>query len=83
MNTILIVCGAIVTISGAIAAVGKWVVKPINKISQKIESVDKMEKNQKALMRAQAQTMEHLISGNNVDQLRDEYNKLLQCIIDN
>ena len=83
METFLIVCGGVITVGGAIAALNQWVIKPINEISKKLEKVDKLEEGLRVLMRAQAQTMEHLISGNNIDELRLHYEKLLDYCINN
>ena len=68
---LLQICGIIVSVAGAITAINKWIVQPLKHITSKLDKIEKIEEGQKVLMRAQAQTMEHLISGNNVKQLRE------------
>ena len=78
---LLQICGIIVSVAGAITAINKWIVQPLKHICLKLEKIEKIEEGQKVLMRAQAQTMEHLISGNNVKQLREQYDKLIDYAI--
>lgn len=82
MNIVLIVCGAIVTIAGAIAAIGKWIVKPINSIVDKLEKVDKMEECQKMIMKSQSDILQHIITGNHIDILKDDYDNMVNYLIE-
>ena len=75
------ICGIIASVAGAVTAINKWIVQPLKHICLKLEKIEKIEEGQKVLMRAQAQTMEHLISGNNVKQLREQYDKLIDYAI--
>lgn len=77
------IIGIITAAGGAIAALDKWVVKPLKHICSKLDKIEKIEEQQKVIMRRLAQVMEHLITGNNVEQLRDQYNKLLDTAINN
>lgn len=81
--TTLEMIGVITAIGGAIAAIDKWIVQPLKHITSKLDKIEKIEEGQKILMRAQAQTMEHLISGNNVNELKEQYDKLLDYAINN
>ena len=78
---LLQICGIIASVAGAITAVNKWIVQPLKHITSKLEKIEKIEEGQRILMRAQAQTMEHLISGNNVKKLREQYDKLIDYAI--
>ena len=78
---LLQICGIIASVAGAITAINKWIVQPLKHICLKLEKIERIEEGQKVLMRAQAQTMEHLISGNNVKQLREQYDKLIDYAI--
>lgn len=82
INTFLTVIGAIITIGGGIAAIDKWIVKPIQFMTKELEKIDKLDEGQKVLMKATAQTMEHIISGNNIDELKVEYDNLIDYCID-
>ena len=73
METIIIVCAGVTTITGAIVAVNKLIIKPIHDITNKFNEIDKINEGLHKVMKAQAQTMEHLITGNNIDQLRKEF----------
>ena len=78
---LLQICGIIASVAGAVTAINKWVVQPLKHITSKLDKIEKIEEGQRILMRAQAQSMEHLISGNNVDKLREQYDKLLDYAI--
>ena len=78
---LLQICGIIASVAGAITAINKWIVQPLKHITSKLDKIEKIEEGQRILMRAQAQSMEHLISGNNVDKLREQYDKLLDYAI--
>ena len=74
METIIIVCAGVTTITGAIVAVNKLIIKPLHDITNKFNGLRKV-------MKAQAQTMEHLITGNNIEQLRKEFEDLMDYAI--
>ena len=81
METIIIVCAGLTTITGAIVAVNKLIIKPIHQITNKFNEIDKIDEGLHKVMKAQAQTMEHLITGNNVEQLRKEFEDLMEYAI--
>ena len=81
METIIIVCAGLTTITGAIVAVNKMIIKPIHDITNKFNEIDKIDEGLHKVMKAQAQTMEHLITGNNVEQLRKEFEDLMEYAI--
>ena len=77
METIIIVCAGLTTITGAIVAVNKLIIKPIHEITNKFNEIDKIDEGLHRVMKAQAQTMEHLITGNNIEQLKKEIKNLM------
>ena len=81
METIIIVCAGLTTITGGIVAVNKLIIKPIHDITNKFNEIDKIDEGLHKVMKAQAQTMEHLITGNNVEQLRKEFEDLMEYAI--
>lgn len=81
MEAIIIVCAGLTTITGAIVAVNKLIIKPIHDITNKFNEIDKIDEGLHKVMKAQAQTMEHLITGNNVEQLRKEFEDLMEYAI--
>lgn len=81
MEAIIIVCAGITTITGAIVAVNKLIIKPIHEITNKFNEIDKIDDGLRKVMKAQAQTMEHLITGNNIDQLKKEFEDLMEYAI--
>lgn len=81
METIIIVCAGVTTITGAIVAVNKLIIKPLHDITNKFNEIDKIDEGLRRVMKAQAQTMEHLITGNNIDQLKKEFEDLMEYAI--
>ena len=81
METIIIVCAGVTTITGAIVAVNKLIIKPLHDITNKFNEIDKIDEGLHKVMKAQAQTMEHLITGNNIEQLRKEFEDLMEYAI--
>lgn len=81
MEAIIIVCAGITTITGAIVAVNKLIIKPLHDITNKFNEIDKIDEGLHKVMKAQAQTMEHLITGNNIEQLRKEFEDLMDYAI--
>lgn len=81
MEAIIIVCAGLTTITGAIVAINKLIIKPIHDITNKFNEIDKIDEGLHKVMKAQAQTMEHLITGNNVEQLRKEFEDLMEYAI--
>ena len=81
MEAIIIVCAGLTTITGAIVAVNKLIIKPIHDITNKFNEIDKIDDGLRKVMKAQAQTMEHLITRNNIDQLKKEFEDLMEYAI--
>ena len=51
---LLQICSIIISVAGAIAALKKWIVDPLDNITSKLDKIEKIEEGQKILMRAQA-----------------------------
>ena len=81
METIIIVCAGLTTITGDIVAINKLIIKPLHDITNKFNEIDKIDDGLRKVMKAQAQTMEHLITGNNIDQLKKEFEDLMDYAI--
>lgn len=81
METIIIVCAGVTTITGAIVAVNKLIIKPLHDITNKFNEIDKIDDGLRKVMKAQAQTMEHIITGNNIEQLKKEFEDLMEYAI--
>lgn len=81
MEAIIILCAGFTTITGAIVAVNKLIIKPLHEIINKFSEIDKIDDGLRKVMKAQAQTMEHLITGNNIDQLKKEFEDLMDYAI--
>lgn len=82
MDTVLIVCGVISAIGGAGAVVYKYIIKPIAYMSDKFELVETIHQGQKVLMFSTASIMEHIITGNHIEKLKDDYEELIKFNID-
>lgn len=77
MEQILLVCGTITAIGGAAAVVVKAIIKPLQKISKDIEQLERVSEGQIILMKSTASLMEHIITGNHIDKLKEDYDKLI------
>lgn len=77
METILLVCGIVSTVGAAGAVIYKGIIKPFNYIIDKLDTVDEIKEGQKVLMKSTASMMEHIITGNHVEKLKNDYEELI------
>lgn len=93
IELILSICGGISIIGGAVAVVWK-VIAPMIQICKKFEDMDRAHKDyserldnlegmQKIQSRCLAAMLDHMITGNGVEHMKDIKNDLLTSIIDN
>lgn len=83
MEQAIYVCGIIAAFGGALGAIFKWLVQPLNEIKDGMKQIERIDANQKVLMKSTASMMEHIITGNHVEKLKDDYDKMIEHIIEN
>jgi len=76
METVLLICGAIITISGAITAVAKYIVKPLNELVKLKDDVEELKQGQRVMGKALIQVLQHQCYGDHIDDLKKEYENL-------
>ena len=92
VELILSICGGVSIVGGAFAVVWK-VVKPMVEIAKKFDAMDKahteysarldkLEDMQKVQSRCLAAILDHMITGNGIDHMKDIKDDLLTSIID-
>lgn len=77
MEQILVFCGIITGIGGAITVIKNTIIKPLQNISNRIQKLDKIEEGQIILMKSTASLMEHIITGNHIEKLKEDYDNLI------
>lgn len=82
METVLMICGIISAIGAAGAVIYKVIVKPFEYIIKRLDVVDDIRDGQKVLMFSTASIMEHIITGNHIEKLKDDYEELIKFNID-
>lgn len=90
---LLSVCGGITVVCGAIAAVWK-IFRPVAKLGKRVEELEKhdkqdferfskMEKMQNVQAKALSSLLNHMITGNGIDNMKKIRDELLEAIIEN
>ena len=83
LDNLIYICGIVAAAGGAIGIINKYIVKPIQEILKAVERIDKLDCNQKILMKSTASLMEHIVTGNHIEKLKEDYEKLIENCIDN
>ena len=83
LDNLIYICGIVAAVGGAIGIINKYIVKPIYEILKAVERIDKLDCNQKILTKSTASLMEHIVTGNHIEKLKEDYEKLIENCIDN
>lgn len=83
METMILICSGVAAAGAATSAVSKWIVKPLQKLNEKIEKLERIEEGQKLLMKSNATVLQHIITGNHINKLEEDYEKLINFNIEN
>ena len=80
---LLQICGIIASVAGAVTAINKWIVQPLKHITSKLEKIEKIEEGQRILIRSEASTLQHIITGDHIEELKKHQEELFDFILKN